>query len=325
MIPSPEEVLSEPQVSVCVSTYGRAPLLPRLAAALSAQTLDPQQFEVVVVDDGSVDDTGEVLARLAAESPFTLRIHRQDNRGAAAGRNVAWRAARAPIVAFTDDDCRPQPQWLEAGIAALLAGARVVVGRTIPDPEEAHLLHHPFARSLSMEHGRFFQTANAFYRRDDLEAVDGFDEGFTTGEDTDLGLRVVRLGGNVVFTAGALVHHRVATTDLVGAVRGALRWADLPLVIRRHPSMRRELVHRVFWKRTHPPALLAVAGVGATLARHPALGAVLVAPWIAHRLGEPSAIPWPRRAVRLPGALVVDVAEVTAMVVGSLRHRVLVL
>lgn len=315
-----------PDVTVAVSTFSRASLLPRLADALARQTLPTDRFEVVIVDDGSTDDTSQVLERLVATVPFSLRVVRQANRGAAAGRNAAWRAGRAPVVAFTDDDCAPQPAWLEAGLAALHSGARVVIGGTIPDPAEAHLLAHPFARSLTMDHGRFFQTANVFYRRADLESVDGLDEAFTTGEDTDLGLRVLALGGEAAFVPEALVHHRVATTDLMGAVRGALRWSDLPLVVRRHPSIRRELRMRVFWKRAHAPALLGLVGLGIALGGHRGVGGLLWGPWLHHRIRVEPLVPGRRRRLAwLPAALVVDLAEIVAMIRGSVRHRVVVL
>ncbi|MGH9085487.1 MAG: glycosyltransferase family 2 protein [Acidimicrobiales bacterium] len=318
--------MTAPDVTVAVSTRDRSHFLADLVAALSQQTLAPDRFEVVVVDDGSTDATPEVLAQLATTTPFELRTLRQVNRGAAAGRNVAWREGRGRSIAFTDDDCIPAPGWLAGGLAALDDGARVAVGRTLPHPREADRLALPFARSLTMEDARFFQTANAFYRRDDLEAVGGLDEEFSTGEDTDLGLRVAALGGSVVFVPEALVHHRVHTPDARGAVRGALRWVDLPLVVRRHPEMRGALVHRLFWKRSHPPLVLAVVGAGVALGGHPRAGLALVLPWLHHRLRTAPIVPGRRRRVELlPAALVVDLAEVTAMAIGSIRHRVVVL
>jgi glycosyltransferase involved in cell wall biosynthesis len=318
--------VTDPDLTVAVSTRDRSHLLADLVAALARQDLEPDRFEVVVVDDGSTDATPEVLAQLAGTTPFELRILRQVNRGAAAGRNVAWRSGRGRSIAFTDDDCLPEPGWLRAGLAALDGGARVAVGRTLPDPREADRLALPFARSLTMEDATFFQTANAFYRREDLEAVGGFDEGFSTGEDTDLGLRVAALGGSVAFVREALVHHRVHTPDVRGAVRGALRWVDLPLVVRRHPGMRGALVHRLFWKRSHPPAVLAIVGVGVALGGRPAVGLALLLPWLHHRLVVAPVVPGRRRRVELlPAALAVDLAEVAAMSIGSIRHRVVVL
>src|SRR4051812_15985420 len=161
----------EPRVTVAVSTYQRAASVRRLVEALECQSLDPTQFEVVIADDGSTDDTPAVLQQLALTSPLDITILRSDrNCGQAAGRNRAWRAARAPVVAFTDDDCQPQPKWLEAGLEAM-AHSKIVVGRTAPPPEQIPMTAGPFARTLRVEEARFFQTCNVFYRKADLEAA----------------------------------------------------------------------------------------------------------------------------------------------------------
>lgn len=318
-----------PRVSVAVSTFGRAELLPKLLAGLAAQTLPADAFEVVVVDDGSPDGTSAVLERAAGDLPFLLRVIRHPrNLGAAAGRNTAWRAASSPIVAFTDDDCVPTPRWLAAGLAALQASDRsFAVGRTQPDPAEARWLERPFSRSLSVEEPRFFETCNIFYRRTHLERVGGLDQAFSTGEDTDLGLRVVDAGGVAVWAPEALVHHRVRPPDLRAHVREARRWADLVLVVRRHPAQRARLVHRRwFWKRTHPPAVVALVGLAAALVARSPRPLVLLAWWVVHRCVVEPACPGPRRRVlALPGALLTDMAEVEAMVRGSIRHRTLLL
>ena len=318
-----------PLVTVAVSTYGRAELLPALISGLGAQTLPAARFEAVVVDDGSPDGTAAVLDDLAARAPFALRVVRHAvNRGAAAGRNTAWQAAAAPVVAFTDDDCVPAPGWLAAGLAAIDGRSHAfVVGRTEPDPAGAAWLERPFSRSLTVDAPRFYETCNAFYRREDLERLGGLDEGFSTGEDTDLGLRAVEAGCIPLWAPEALVRHRVRPPDLRAHLREARRWADLALVVRRHPGRRRELVYRRwFWKRTHPPAVVALVGIAAALAVRSPRPLVLLLWWIAHRTFVEPACPGPRRRLlALPGTLLTDAAEVEAMVRGSIRHRTLLL
>lgn len=316
-------------MTVAVSTHGRASLLPRLLDGLARQTLPADRFEVVIVDDGSPDDTSARLDAIAAEVPFPLRVLRHGrNRGAAAGRNTAWRAARAPLIAFTDDDCVPTPEWLRAGVAALDdPSIDFAVGRTEPDPAEIRWLERPFSRSLRVESPRFFETCNIFYRRADLEAVGGLDPSFSTGEDTDLGLRLVESGRTFCWVPDALVRHRVRPPDLRAHLREAGRWEDLALVVRRHPDRREELTHRRwFWKRTHPPTIVALAGgVGAVLARSP-VPLVATAWWLHHRLVADPPCPGPRRRIlALPGTFAVDAVEVMTMVRGSVRHRTVLL
>jgi glycosyltransferase involved in cell wall biosynthesis len=318
------------EVSVVVATYRRAPLLPRLVAALEEQSLAPERFEVVVCDNGSDDDTSAVLAGLAGRSPLRLRVVRTAvNRGPAAGRELAWRAAEAPVLAFTDDDCQPEPGWLAAGLAEMRArGRAVVVGRTVPDPEQEHLLVD-FSRTQRVDDARFAQTCNVFYRRADLEASGGFDPGFETpgGEDTDLALRVEALGSPRVHAPAAVVRHDVRPSSLRATLRETLRWYDIPRVYAKHPHARRESLHRrLFWKPSHPPVLLLAAGVGIALARRRPGPLLLAVPWIRFRT-----VVWPvsggprRRWAMLPGALAVDALEVAVMARGSLRNRTVVL
>jgi GT2 family glycosyltransferase len=318
----------EPRVSVAIATRNRAARLPGLLAALAAQTLPAGDFEVVIVDDSSTDDTAAVLARLSDATSRRVRVITAPvRRGPAAGRNAAWRAAAAPVVAFTDDDCRPSPEWLAAGLAAMAKGAGVVVGRTAPDPAQRELLARPFSRSVDVTSVRFFEGSNVFYRRADLEAVGGFDERYPhpAGEDTDLGLRVVEAGAAPAYAPDALVHHEVRVLGWTGALRDTRRWIDVPRVFGRHPRARRDLLHRTwFWKESHPPALLAVAGI-ALARRHP-LALLLVLPWVRHRTRVAPLCDGPRRRwVLLPMAFTVDLAEVAVMVQGSVRHRTLVL
>lgn len=320
---------STPRISVAVSTYQRAGALPRLIESLERQTLPLHEFEVVVADNGATDDTAAVLDRLRATTPLQLRVVRAErNRGPAAGRNLAWRAARAPLVAFTDDDCRPQPRWLEAGLAALESSS-IVVGRTEPPPEQADLENGPFARAVRVGEPHFFETCNVFYRRSDLEDAGGFDETFLTpgGEDTDLALRVQPHGDGVSFADNALVYHDVRPSDFVAAAREALRWSDIPRVIRRHPDMRGRLLYgRFFWRAAHPRAIVAAAGIALALARRRPAPLLLVGPWVEYRIAREPLCPGPRRRwAVLPGALAIDLIEVGVMVRVSLRHRVLVL
>ena len=310
-----------PVVSVVCATYRRPQALARMLAALAAQDLD-EPFEVIVSDDGSGDLT-ETRAIVAA-SPLDVRLlEHPTNRGPAAARNDAWRAARAELIAFTDDDCQPTPGWLRAGLRRLREGGVVVVGRVQPDPAQKDR-EGPWSRSLTVRDVRFMQTANVFYAKSDVAAVDGFDEIFRNGgEDTDMGLRVLeQLGRRAVFEPDALALHDVHVGTARQLARSSVkRWTDIPLILRRHPEMRDLVHHKLFWKRTHPATLLALVGIAA-MPLQP-LSAVLVTPWLVDT-------GW-RRPLRgsrlrtLPGTFLVDTAEVVGCVRGSIRHRSLLL
>jgi GT2 family glycosyltransferase len=326
--PASPEGGAGPKVAVVVPTRGRAGRLARLMTALEKQTLPPEDFEVIVVDDASNDDTPVELRRLAANSPLAVHVLRQELQlGPAAARNAGWRKTRAPVVAFTDDDCVPEPDWLRAGLDAMDGAARVVVGHTAPPADQLALASAPFSRVMEVDDTRFLETCNVFYRTVDLEAAGGFDERFRrpSGEDTDLGLRVLATGVESVYAPGAVVRHDVRPGDWSAALRESWRWVDLPLVLKGRPSARPALVHRlVFWKPTHPPALLAATGLVLGLWRRPAL--FLLLPWVWYRLRrQPLGDDLKAQVASLPGALVLDLSEVATMARGSLRHRTILL
>jgi glycosyltransferase involved in cell wall biosynthesis len=315
-----------PRVSVVIATYNRAGLLPRLIGALEAQTLPSGSFEVIFVDDGSTDGTVEVLDGLARRSALSIQILGDGrNRRQAAARNIGWSRARASVVAFTDDDCVPTSTWLERGLEALGAEARIVVGRTLPDPAQQHL-EGPFSRTITVRDATYFETCNIFYRRTDLEAAGGFDEAFSRhgGEDTDLGWRIRRRGVEAVFAPEALVHHDVKPSDLRAATRDALKWTGIPRVVKLHPEGRGYLYGGLFWKPSHPTALAAVAGL--LLAPRKRAALALAIPWIWYRVRTAPLVEGRRqRWLVLPGALLIDLAEITAMVRGSISSRTIVL
>jgi hypothetical protein len=116
--------------------------------------------------------------------------------GPAAARNAGWRGARGAILAFTDDDCIPDPGWLRAGLSAFtgdVAGADGTI--VVPLPERPT----DYQRDTAGLAGAEFATANCFYRRDVLAAVGGFDERFSMAwrEDSDLFFALLERGYEV--------------------------------------------------------------------------------------------------------------------------------
>ena len=194
-----------PVVSVVVATYGRPELLLRCVDALLQQTIAPSHYEIIVVDDGS---SREVRERVMSELSKRRRLGRAAtlrflwmpaNRGPAAARNHGILAARGAIIAFTDDDTEPCPDWLAQGLQAIAAGADAVAGKVeVPLPP----VPTDYERDAAgLEHAEFV-TANAFVRRDLLASIGGFDERFRSAwrEDTDLLFRL-RASGAIVRSA----------------------------------------------------------------------------------------------------------------------------
>jgi GT2 family glycosyltransferase len=326
-----------PIVSVVVSTFNRVELVVQLIADLESQQ-GIRRFEAVIVDDGSTDGTWCALQRLEREVSFPLRALRApENLGPATGRNIGWRAASAPLIVFTDDDCRPDRLWLASMVDALRS-ADVVQGQTRVDPTAA-AGRGPFARVQIVEQwSNMFDCCNMGYRREVLERVRGFDETFRRpwGEDTDLGWRALASGATTAWMPDALVWHRVETTgshlgDWVSWVKDTRRKFYMPLLVRKHPEVRRGVYHRWFYRSHHPRTLLALFGIGAlaiapTRRRRWLVVVALCAPWVWHRSAG-NRLPAPPRwvPVLLPLTFVGDVAEVAAMFAGSVRFRTILL
>jgi len=169
--------VSAPAVTVVVPTHGRPERLRRLLDALAEQTVE---CEVVVGHDGTSAATTDVIAGHPLAAAGRLRaVTVAPGSGPAPKRNAGWRAGSGSLVAFTDDDCRPAPDWLAAGLEAHeYAPEAVIQGRTVPDPDDAGLAG-PFSRTISVDRlGPWFETCNVFYPRELLERLDGFDEGY---------------------------------------------------------------------------------------------------------------------------------------------------
>jgi GT2 family glycosyltransferase len=242
-------------------------------------------------------------------------------------RNLGWRAARAGLVAFTDDDCRPEPDWLERllEVAAGRPGA-VVQGATRPDPLEHDVFAAPHVHTLTVDPpGRFAQTCNILYPRDLIERLGGFDERAVTGEDIDLSLRAQEAGAALAAAPDAVVNHAVEAFALPAFVRLNLRWRHLAYVVKRHPALRRDCTLGIFWKPQHLRVVVALAALALGRGRPPL--AALALPYVLPELGRRGRRPVDLAvaALELPGRAANELAEVGIMAAGSVRHRTLVL
>jgi GT2 family glycosyltransferase len=309
--------MSDPQISVVIPS-SRPARLGFALDALADQSLELDRFEVIVVRDAPGGH---------GDPPAGLRVRwvETEARGnIAALRNLGWRTARAPLVAFTDDDCRPSRGWLAALLDAQAGERRIAQGRTEPDPDELHLLHG-LARSQAITAASgWFETCNIAYPRDLIGRLGGFDERFAAiGEDADLGLRAQEGGAQLDYVDDALVWHAVIPRAPWTAFREAARRDTLPLLIALHPAQRKALYGRLFWKRSHATVLL--AAVGALAARRSRLLAIAAtAPYALANLDR-EAVTRPSRLVRQTLGLVpraaVDLAETVATLRGAARWR----
>lgn len=316
---------SAPEISVVVPSHERPVRLRWLLNALAEQTLARERFEIIVAHDPG-PDTVELLAT----HPIDARAIELAPSGAAEKRNAGWRAARAPVVAFTDDDCRPPPEWLERALAAARRHPGAIVqGATVPDPDELPLEaaapHTHTQRIVPPNYSA--QTCNILYPRELLERLGGFVEGLQSGDDTDLAARARReLGVEYIGAREVLTWHAVEPMSLRATLRGLWRWQDVPASVKRSPELREHMPMWFFWKRTH--VWLGPALAGLAMARRRPAAAALALPWLIHTLPQQYGT-GPRGRVRalseLPARAAIDVTEVAALAKGSLRHRTFLL
>lgn len=204
-----------PRATVVIPAYNAAGTLADALAGLDAQTIGRERFTVIVVDDGSTDDTAAVAARLGAT------VIRQANAGPAAARNAGAAVADGEVLVFTDADCAPAPDFLEKLLAPLAEpGVAGVQGayRTRQTALVARFAQLEFedryafvARRPTIDLAATYACA---YRKAVFDAAGGFDTSFrrADNEDTELSYRLTAAGHRLVFAPAAIVYHRHPAT-----------------------------------------------------------------------------------------------------------------
>ena len=192
-----------PRVSVIIPTCHRNDLLAKCLDRLAPdiQTLPPEQYEVIVTDDGS-RSTAEQLVR--EHYPWVHWIE-GPRRGPAANRNCGVKAVQGKWVAFTDDDCLPQPGWLNALLSAIQNGTSTYEGKTTCDQGLSSPLYEA---PINLTGGNLW-SCNFMIECLVFREIGGFDEAFTMPavEDTDLRERLEKRGEKRRFVETAVVDH----------------------------------------------------------------------------------------------------------------------
>ena len=243
------------RVSVVVPTYKHPELLQCCLNALIEQDFEPDEYEIIVVDDANCEETRQQVICWTEQ----VRIERREKRevmpsiryiavktrqhGPAIARNLGWRAAHSSIIAFTDDDCIPFSDWLTKGVAAFSHSNDIaaVSGRVImPLPETPTDYEYNAAHLETSE----FVTANCLYRRDALIHLGGFDERFTAAwrEDSDLFFTLLEHGKKYVYAPEVQVLHPVRPASWGVSLRQQRKSMFNALLYKKHPSLYRKRI-----------------------------------------------------------------------------------
>ena len=225
-----------PFFSVIIASYERHDSLHVLLDCLQAQTFE--DFEVIIVDQSDIP-----WERNGKFPDLEVVYIHTDIKGAVKARNTAAFYARGTVLAFTDDDCRPEPEWLEHA-AGYFADRKVVgvegliVSDKTDDPKYRDVTNAGFE-------GIGFMTANLFVRHETFVKVNGFDERFDRPhfrEDTDLSWRVLWYG-QIPFAEDVRVYHPPHSRDIPReSITERSRFFEKDaLLLKKHPERYREL------------------------------------------------------------------------------------
>ncbi len=195
-------------ISVVVPAFNVDKTIGACLDALLAQTAPRDGYEVIVVDDGSTDQT-----RAVAETRG-VKVLAQPNCGAAAARNLGAQNARGDILLFIDADSVPDARWIEAMVAPF-ADASIAGASGVKKTRQTNLwaryvqLEYDFKYDRMDAHGTtdFIDSSTAGYRREVFNSNGGFDTTLMEAEDTDLSFRLAERGCAMVLVRDAIVYH----------------------------------------------------------------------------------------------------------------------
>jgi GT2 family glycosyltransferase len=271
------------QVAIVVPTCGRPSLLRQCLTSLLRQDFDAAAYEIIIVDDDPHAATREAVVECAAQRqdccPRLTYIASPGPHGPAAARNFGWRAAQAPIIAFTDDDTIASPEWLRKGLQAFTADVTAVWGKIDMPLNGTPSDYERDAKGLETAE---FVTANCFCLKRVLEGIDGFDERFRFAwrEDADLYFRLLALGGRVVHAPDAVITHPIRSAGWGVSMRQQKKIQFDALLYKKHPVLYRQKIRAgARWDYYLIVACLIAAPI-AMLAGHAALALAAGAIWL---------------------------------------------
>lgn len=232
--------------SVIVPTYNRSNDIINALSHLIEQTISKNNYEIIIVDDGSTDDTKEKVTEFVGQYPdYNIKYFYQKNAGPAKARNLGIKESNGEIVFFTDDDCAVPPDWMKTLLLGLKKHPKAAgAGGWYLPPESdmektagfwqrrsAHYFTHevltnPFRQYEILSNDPFrcfgfsaFNTANICYKKSVLEKVGGFKEDFywPGGEDNELAFRILITGHSLLYIPFYITHHH--TLGFIGFIK----------------------------------------------------------------------------------------------------------
>jgi glycosyltransferase involved in cell wall biosynthesis len=238
-------------LSVVMPTHNRSSLLPPVLASLSAQTCDPGTWELIAVNDGSTDQTADVLKRFAATAPFRVTILEQKNAGPGAARNGGASIAAGKRLLFLDDDMIASERLIFEHARHSHDPLTCVIGHIAPPKgarspwmawEDVQLLKHAAELAAGRPAGpRDVYSGNVSVPAALVRALGGYRVNLKRGEDFELGYRLAAVGATFVYGATAISTH-LGTHEYTAWIRNAAALGRAEVALR--PGLARDAVLR---------------------------------------------------------------------------------
>lgn len=204
-----------PFVTVVVPTFNREKLLKNLLDSLHNQSYPADKLEIIIVDDGSKDGTGQMVEEYQKGPNRNLKYFFQQNKGPAAARNTGIRNSRGSFIVFIDDDCIASSNWLEEMIGGFddfnVAGVggriKTIATKSIISEYCSYIgvMEKPIMQADTV---KYLVGANSSFRKEHLNAAGWFNETIPLGgEDLDISFRLERAGYKLKFNPEAVIYH----------------------------------------------------------------------------------------------------------------------
>jgi len=199
-----------PFISVIVPVYNGIGSIQTLLNALSDQTYSSSCYEIIVVDDGSKDNTADFIKQIYPE----IKTLTQDNGGSYKARNTGVSSSKGVVLAFTDADCIPAPDWIEKGITALtshkvdiIAGGISMLFNNSNSAVEKYDANFGLNQEYYATTLGFGATANLFTYRKIFDDVSGFDDTLYSGGDQKFCNQAIACGARLKYSPDVLIQH----------------------------------------------------------------------------------------------------------------------
>ena len=227
--------------SVVIPAYNAESVIQHCLDALERQSIDRTKFEVIVVDDGSTDNTAAIVS-----ANNSCKLIRQDNQGPAAARNRGANEAQGNVVIFIDADCEPSSSWLDEMLKPFEKEDNLTAVKGAYKTRQTSLIsrftqiefEYKYTKLVKHEYVDFIDSYSAAFKKDVFLKMEGFDTSFPTAcaEDADFSFKLAKSGYKIRFNPKAIVYHThpFKLGDYLKRKYTYISWR--PVTIKRYPG-----------------------------------------------------------------------------------------